>query len=227
MIITYEGLHGLGRGGPERHFQACAGAIGRFTNASEPFRVQHVLDLRDDEGPIWTAAREEMCERHGRYPTAIRGSGADGRPWRAWCWTVARPEVPAAVREVAERVSGDDPVAERLSLKCIWRFQFRDPDTGDLLPGQDLLPRLDDFPGGRANSSSLILNLGRRSAASLWCMFPFDVSDERFLHFVRRLSEGLPFRLRDSGWRSWRLSSKGAWRASRVRAIEGVPVAPS
>jgi hypothetical protein len=140
---------------------------------------------------------------------------------------VARPEVPAAVREVAERVSGDDPVAERLSLKCIWRFQFRDPDTGDLLPGQDLLPRLDDFPGGRANSSSLILNLGRRSAASLWFMFPFEVSDERFLHFVRRLSEGLPFRLRDSGWRSWRLSSRGAWRASRVRAIEGVPIAPS
>ena len=216
-LITYEGVHGLGSRDPRRLHTDMAACMQVFGFAAEPTETLLKLDMRDDDDASLHAAYEELAHDYGRYPKKLRGINvAGGREFRTFLWQIPQGSLDAAFERVATLQARGGLLERRTGVKLIWKFRFRDPDTRDLLPGQDALPALDNFPGGRGDSSSVVLNLDRPSSVSLWFLLPFAEPDADFRSYIGRLQAALPARLSSRGWRRWTLSPSGAWRGKKL-----------
>ena len=217
MLIVYDCSHGLGRKDPRQlvaQVSACAGAFG---HRPEPNEASVLLNMEADDDPALDAAYEELEREYGPYPRAIRGTRAtDGHELRAFLFLVPEGGLEAAFDRVAALQARGGLLEQRAGLKLVWKFRLRDPDTRELLPGQDDLPRLESFPGGRGDSSSIVLNLGRTSSIALWLMFPFEEPDEAFRAYSARLQAALPTAFSPKGWRRWKLAKSGAWKSEKL-----------
>ena len=220
-LISYEGTHGLGRRAPAELYAATASCLGRFGFTATPDEAYLVLDLAADDDPALEAARAELAAAYGPYPEKITGTGTDGRAWRALLWRVPADGIATTLEQAAALRSRGGLLAERAKVKLVWRFRLRDPDTRELLAGQDALPRLDRFPGGRGESSSVVLNLGRSASADVWLLFPFEDPEGAFRAYVERLQAELSVPLAPRGWRQWRLSRAGTWKAAKLASPPG------
>ena len=218
-LITYEGTHGIGRRDPRALHEALAGCLAQFGYGAEPTQAWLVLNLEADDDPALLSAYDELVGEYGPYPKKITGNRTDDRELRAFLWQLpARdaPSIDAAITRVSTLRARGGLLDKRATVKLKWSFRFRDPDTRELLPGQDTLPRLDRFPGGRGDSSSAMLNLGATSSLDLWLLFPFAEADDRFRAYVSRLEAALPATLSPKGWRQWRLTRAGTWKATKL-----------
>ena len=218
-LITYEGTHALGRRPALAVWNTLAACLGRFGFTAEPTAVSLVLDLAGDDDPELLTAYSEVAAEYGAYPSKVTGSGPAGQQWRAFLWPIA-PGDPAAIDRAlgraAELRARGGKLAQRVSVKFVWQFRLRDPDTRDLLPGQDSLPRVDRFPGGRGDSSSAVFNLGAKSTLHLWLLFPFAEPTPAFRAYVDRLQAALPVSFVLKGWRLWRFTRAGTWKANKL-----------
>ena len=221
-LITYEGTHRLGRRPSRELADQVAACLARFGFAAEPSDAGVLLDVRGEgNDPALASARAALAAEYGAYPQRRVTRGPDGGEWALFRWSLdVRALEPAFARVDALRAEGA-LVAERLRLKLQWKFRLRDPDTRELLPGQDTLPRLNNFPGGRADSSTVALTLGPPTALDLWFVFPWAEPDERFRAYVTRLAAELPVRLGARGWRQWRPTRAGTWKASKLASAPG------
>jgi hypothetical protein len=218
-VITYEGMHGLGRRDQRAVRDQLAACMARFGHGAEPSVASVLLDLAGDDDPALLAAREELAAEYGPYPQKITGSGPDGHEWRAFLWRLSTMD-PAAIDAALDRTAAlrarGGLLERRVGMKLEWAFRLRDPDTRELLPGQDTLPRLDRFPGGRGDSSSAVLTLRATPTLSLWLLFPFAEPSVELRAYVERLQSALPMPLAAKGWRQWRLTRSGTWKGARV-----------
>ncbi|MBI4885850.1 MAG: hypothetical protein HY824_02045 [Acidobacteria bacterium] len=216
-LITYEGFHGLGRRDVRRVHVDMAACMQVCGFAAEPSDSLLVLDQRDDDDAALRAAYEELKRDYGPYPRVLGGTNVtDRRALQTCLWQIPPGGVDAAFERAAHLRARGGLVQRRAFLKLICKFRFRDPDTRELLPGQDTLPRLHNWPGGHGDSSSVVLNLGHSSSVSLWFMFPFAATDEAFMSYAGRLQTSMPARLSPRGWRRWTPSRAGGWKAKKV-----------
>jgi hypothetical protein len=221
-LITYERIHRLGRQDSRRLHTAMAACMETFGFAADPTESFFKLDLRADDDPALNAAYEEIARDYGRHAKKLQGTNVtDMRELRTFFWQIPQGSLDAAFERVATLRARGGLVQSRTGLKLIWKFRFRDPDTRELLPGQDALPRLDNFPGGRGDSSCVVLNLGDPSSVWLWFLLPFAEPDAAFLAYVGRLQAALPAQLSSRGWRRWALARSGEWRAKRLSVDVG------
>lgn len=221
-LITYEGVHRLGRREPRALHADVAACMGAFGYAAPPDRASLVLDLAGDDDPELNAAVEQLTREYGGYPEKIKGLHVtDGREWRALLWHIPHERLEDGFERLAGFQARGGLLERRTALKLAWTFRFRDPKTRELLPGQDTLPRLETFPGGHGDSSSVVLNLGHRSSISLWFLFPFAEPDAVFLAYVSGLQPTLPVPLATKGWRRWTLTRSGEWRSRKLQVELG------
>lgn len=223
-LITYEGVHRLGRSDARRLHAQFSDWMRAFGFGPEPTESLLMLDLRDDDDAGLNAAFDELARDYGRYPKKIQGVNVtDRRELRAFLWQLSQDNLDAAFDRVASLRSRGGLLEIRTGVKLIWKFRLREPETGDLLPGQDALPRLEDFPGGRGDSSSVVVNLAHASSASLWFVLPFAEPDAAFNHYVARMQAALPARLSPRGWRRWTLARSG-WRSKKLNVEPSIAV---
>ena len=221
-LITYEGTHTVGRRAPRELAEEVAACLARFGYAAEPSDAAVLLEVRGDGEDLALAhAQAALATEYGAYPQRRTTRGPDGREWGLYRWPVDPPALDPAMTRVAALRAEGGIVAERLRLKLQWKCRLRDPDTRELLPGQDALPRLDNFPGGRADASTAALTLGPPTALDLWLLFPWAEPDEGFRAYVRRLQGELPVALSARGWRRWRRTRAGTWKAARLDPAPG------
>ncbi len=216
-LIAYEGVHGLGRKNPRALLADTIAWLHTFAAGAEPVLTSFKLDLRNDMDPPLLEAYEDLAREYGPSPKKIRGIDVQGGPeYRAFLWPIASAAIEPALARAQALESRGGVFKGRAGLKLVWKFRFRDPDTGALLPGQDALPVLEDFPGGHGNSSSIVLNLGWPSSASLWFLLPFADVDDALTAYVQRLQAGFPVVFNPRGWRRWKQSKSGNWHARKI-----------
>ncbi|ATP55627.1 hypothetical protein CPT03_03660 [Pedobacter ginsengisoli] len=108
----------------------------------------------------------------------------------------------------------DQIVSHReLGLSVYWRFNFIDPRTRRVLPGQSELPVLD----ARLENSRVYLWLSAtKSTASVWFAFPFDHLTDDNLKYIEGIQETLPFKFSKRFWRLWNKSDNGKWIPKKI-----------
>lgn len=215
-LITYEHLHGLGRRDPQVLYTDLAACMKAFGYAEDPSEALVKLDMRDGGDAALRATYEELARAYGPYPKKLLATHVTDGDWSVFFWQIPPGELDSALVRVIELQDRGGLLESRTGLKLVWKFRLRDPDTRELLPGQDALPRLENFPGGHGDSSSVVLNLGRPSSVSLWFLFPFLEPDATFRQYVGRLQAALPVSLSAKGWRHWKKTRSGTWRASKL-----------
>ncbi len=216
-LITYEHLHTLRAGAPPMLLARFADCMARFGYAAEPAQALAALDMRDDQAPELAAACDALAALYGAHPRKLRGTDVSrGTELRTFLWPVPRADPGSAWSRIAALQPLGELVRSRVSLKLIWDFRFRDPDTRELLDGQDDLPQLQPWPGGAGNSSSIVLNLGAPSTCALRFLLPFADPGPAFQAYVGRLEEALPLRFARGGWRRWQRTRTGTWKAQRM-----------
>ena len=102
---------------------------------------------------------------------------------------------------------------QELDLSVYWRFNFIDPRTRKVLPGQSELPVLDV----RLENSRVYLWLSAtKSTASVWFAFPFDHLTDDNLEYIEGIQEALPFKFSKHSWRLWNKSKNDNWIPKKI-----------
>ncbi len=213
-LITYEGQHRLARVDARQVLADMSACMQTFDNTAEPTESLLMLDMRDTD-PALEAAYDELARDYGTSPR-LAGTAPTGEELRIYFWPIPKDGLDAAFDQVAILRARGRLLDSRVGIKVVWDFRFRDPATHTLLPGQEAMAALDNLPGGRGDSSSAVLTLGRASSVAFWFLLPFEEPDATFIAYVRRLQAALPARLSPRGWRRWTLAQAGEWRARKL-----------
>ena len=104
--------------------------------------------------------------------------------------------------ELVEFLSSNEPWPKQalgpVEVQCSFRFQWTDPDTGVILPGQQ---------SGNATPdgsiwSSLLISLGRSQFAQPDFWFPFPEGSPKFSTFLQKAAHFIPFTLNNRHFRA-------------------------
>ena len=140
----------------------------------------------------------------------------DGRVFRAYRWTIESDTMEAVIASISEWRSRQPILATRLGVQIWWQFFWRDPITGERLPGQDALPILDVR---RPGPSSIGLTLLKSPAAAFWLLFPFAALEDAATAYIRSFESALPVRLSVKHWRLWRPDKHGEWKPRKCNPL--------
>lgn len=90
-----------------------------------------------------------------------------------------------------------------VTFSATWLFKFIDPETGQVLPGQDNIPVVDI----RLHNSQVYMRLGKGATVSLWFTLPFSGLTDDAVRYIKLLKNNLPVKLSYNHWRVWKLSN--------------------
>ncbi|MFD0751172.1 hypothetical protein ACFQZS_13560 [Mucilaginibacter calamicampi] len=99
-----------------------------------------------------------------------------------------------------------------VALRLVWRFQFVDIDTKEILNGQNEIPVIDE----RKYNSEIYVRLAKNASISLWLTLPFGHLDEKTASYIDLLKAKLPVKLSNNHWKIWTLSKNGTWMGRKL-----------
>ncbi|HEY2582972.1 MAG TPA: hypothetical protein VGI43_14250 [Mucilaginibacter sp.] len=100
-----------------------------------------------------------------------------------------------------------------LRLCILWKFQFVNTITREVLPNQTKIPVI-DF---RQHNSQLYLRLSQDSSTvSAWFTLPFEDLTTENLNYIDGIRNILPFKLSNKSWRFWTLSKNHHWIPKKI-----------
>lgn len=94
---------------------------------------------------------------------------------------------------------------QNITFSALWCFYFTDPNSKEVLPGQDSIPVIDV----RLKNSQIYWRHGKTSSISLWFTLPFKEFDDQAINYIKLLHANLPVKLSRHHWRLWRNSKNG------------------
>lgn len=212
-FISYEGLplnsggaHSLGTKPCDKIHAECVHFLQMFTNNEMADYI--VLTFHGSRDRTYKSLPSvwRLAKRFG-VPTLGSWQYATGRR-RTYTWylkSVKDVEDGLQLLDAFASYPPNDP--SPLVLSFMWRFYFIDPDTKEVLPGQDKIPMIDS----RLQNSQLYLRLGQKSTVSAWFTFPFEEWNEQSKLYIRTITSGAPFKCADKHWRLWKYSNNGKW----------------
>lgn len=104
-------------------------------------------------------------------------------------------------------------ISDRYTFITTWKFHFKYPDSNLVLPGQNLIPTIDE----RLYNSQIHLRLSKnKSTVSAWFTFPFSDLTKETLEYIEGVENALPFKFSRKTWRHWSLSKNGNWTPKRI-----------
>jgi hypothetical protein len=113
-------------------------------------------------------------------------------------WELKSEELPYLVDFVASSEPWPKQTLGPVEIHASYSFQWTDPDTGTVLPGQDSGNATAD---GRIRSS-LLISLGRSQFAQPDFWFPFPEGAPKLSSFLHRVAGLIPFRLNSRHFRA-------------------------
>lgn len=182
-----------------------------FSDQRSPSGHSLVLDLRDNQDGPLLGLFDELQKRFGDHYETMRGifvSPADGNDFRAHQWKVNAEQFGDSFG-LLQSILRDRPAARgRVCLRAWWQFKFADPETSQVLAGQDDVPIIDIRLGA---GSSLTLNVGSKTSVNAWFLFPFEFDSPELLRYGPAFEKSMIFKFSPKHWRKW-CFSKGEWR---------------
>jgi len=102
---------------------------------------------------------------------------------------------------------------ENIVIGITWEFYFIDPQTGELLPNQHVIPVIDE----RRPKTGMYLRLSSTSKTiSVWFAFPFEEVNMLTLKYLKAIQENLPFKFSDKNWNIYKRSKTGNWFSRKI-----------
>lgn len=217
-FIGYHFLQDAGRIAPADAYYRTQGAMSLYTDQETPLRRSFMLDLADDPkgGPLESLFRE-LCLKYG--PVSHTTSDVS-RIYRAHQWELSDEQVGEALCFL-EVIHRENPSSKnRAKVTAFWKFKFVDPETGTLLPEQDM-PEIDVRLGP---GSSLSFTTGTKTSIYAWFLFPFERASPEFEQYVCRFQKELIFEFAPKHWRFWNhYPERGWWPKKFVPGWYGLP----
>ncbi|PZR19516.1 MAG: hypothetical protein DI539_13815 [Flavobacterium psychrophilum] len=216
-FISYDGLplksggaHGLGNKPVEGLYIQCLDFINNHTEV-EQLKIDITLYSSDNKSYSSWSLLWKMVKKFGVF-TSWGSYPYVNRKGYSWRWRIGANKIDDAFR-MLESVSEITNEMGPLVLSFEWRFGFT--ESGKVLPGQNKFPLLDNKL--RGSSSRFYLRLSpKRSSASVWFVFPFEVLDEENQNFIKSIIKDLPFKVSDKHWRLWKKSKNNNWISSKI-----------
>lgn len=112
-----------------------------------------------------------------------------------WVWKISKRQIDKAVTFQEQ--------FPKLTLAALWHFNFIDPVTKRVLPGQDTIPIVDE----RLYNSQIYMRCGLKNSVSAWFTLPFDELDSNAAGYIRLMQTLLPFNFSDKHWKLWTINS--------------------
>jgi len=215
-FITYDFMHGLGRRPARQLLDEMSETMGRYTSHSSPDHAWLLLDFGGDNDPNLNRAYDEFCRAYGRRVETLVGYSHSRSSLEAFRWRTRLDAIDEALCRVELFRDSPTLLGERVSLQLSWKFSWLDPLTGAVLPLQEAWPTVDIR---QPDCSSVLLNLGGTSSASLWWLFPFEAVNAESSAYIAALQAALPFRLSNKHWRVWSRDRKKEWRPRKCNPL--------
>ena len=199
-FISYEGLpinsggaHSISSIPPIEVYNSLISFLKACTNFPSP-TVEFLFNASEAKGSgmkLW-----ELTKQFG-LPTWNFNSFLSSKQ-HVWSWTVKSSKVETAFDYLTK--------IDTLTLTFKWKFKFINPETKEIIEGQDAIPAIDE----RLHNSQIYFRASERSTVSVWFTFPFSSLPEAFNYFDP-FQKLLPFTLSGKHWRIWSLSQNGKW----------------
>lgn len=113
-----------------------------------------------------------------------------------WIWHLSPERVFKAIELIEYN--------KHIALGVMWRFKFKDSTTGEILPGQEEFPTIDD----RMHNSQIYWRHAENATIAVWFALPFESLDEVALRYIKLLQTHLPIKLSKHHWRMWHQSKE-------------------
>lgn len=212
-FISYEGLpinsggaHNVSRKSPKLNYNLTLDFLNLFANNAEPKSIE--LTLYESAKKEYSAIKllPKLTLKFGIPKTRNDG-------WlRTWTWALSDKDINKGFKTLELNNGLPKNPAGPISLKFYWNFRFKDPNTNQVLPNQELIPEL-DF---RIKNSRIYLSLSQKSSISVWFALPFEKMEKYESEFIKNLKSNLPFKTSDKHWRIWEKTEKGNWTPRKI-----------
>ena len=212
-FISYEGLpinsggaHSVSRKSPKVNYDQTLGFLNFFSNKTQPKSIE--LTLYESEKKEYSALKllPKLTLKFGIPKTRNDG-------WlRTWTWNLTEKDIKKGFETLELNDELPNNPAGPITLNFYWNFHFKDPNTNQVLPNQELIPEL-DF---RIKNSRIYLRLSKKSTISVWFALPFEKIDKYESEFIKEIKSKLPFKTSDKHWRIWKKSEKENWTPRKI-----------
>ena len=212
-FISYEGLpinsggaHSVSRKSPKVNFESTQKFLNLFADKTKPKSID--LTLYDSKNKEYSSLKllSKLTWKFGIPKTRHDGY------IRTWTWTLSENNIEKGFETLKLNNELPKNPAGPITLSFYWNFHFKDPNTNQVLPNQELIPEL-DF---RIKNSRIYLRLSKKSTISVWFALPFEKIEKYESEFIKELKYNLPFKTSDKHWRIWKKSEKGNWTPRKI-----------
>ncbi len=212
-FISYEGLpissggaHSIGRKSPKANYDEVLYFLNLFADNTQPKSIELILYKSEKKEYSALKLLSKLTLKFGIPKTRNDG-------WlRNWFWNLTVDDIEKGFDALEMNNELPKNPAGPIMLSFYWNFHFKDPNTNQVLPNQELIPEL-DF---RIKNSRIYLRLSKKSAISVWFALPFEKMEMYESEFIKELKSNLPFKTSDKHWRIWKKSEKGNWTARKI-----------
>lgn len=201
-FISYEGLP-ISSGGAHRISGRSANEIydslskftSTLTNANKPHRliIEFNSTIKSNASKFKTIWKLILA----CGPPKLSISEYIGTKQLKWYWLLRTGSINKAMK-LQQRYPN-------ITFSVLWCFYFTDPNSKEVLPGQDSIPVIDV----RQKNSQIYWRFGKISSISLWFVLPFNELGPAAVNYIKLLQTYLPVKFSKNHWRIWRKNKNG------------------
>ncbi len=215
-FISYEGLpinsggaHSISKNSPKENYEQTLYFLSLFADTTEPKSIELTLYKSQNKDYSNFKLLLKLILKFG-----IPNIKNDG--WlKTWNWKLTKKNITKALDTLKLNNELPKNPAGPITISFYWNFHFKNPNTNQILPNQNLIPEL-DF---RNKNSQIYLRLSKKSTISVWFAFPFNEIGKYESEFIKGIKDNLPFKMSDKHWRIWKKSEKGNWIPRKIEII--------